>query len=141
VPIATAPSVSPVGKTAASFPQPKHRILVADDNEDAAVSLAMLLRLQNHEVHTVHDGLAAVDAAAAFQPNLVLLDIGMPKLNGYEAARRIRELPGGEGILVVAVTGWGQQEDRDRSQKAGFDHHLVKPIDPAELAKLIAGRN
>jgi len=114
------------------------RILVADDNKDAADTLAMLLQIMGHRVRQVGDGEAAVDAVADFNPQVVLLDIGMPKLNGYEACRRIRTQPGGEAMTLVAVTGWGQADDRRKSQEAGFDQHLVKPVNPAVLIDLIA---
>jgi CheY-like chemotaxis protein len=104
------------------------RILVVDDNQDSAESLAMLLRLTGHEVHIAQDGLEAIEAAATLQPHVILLDIGLPRLNGYEAARRIREQQGHQGLTLVALTGWGQQEDRRRSQEAGFDAHLIKPV-------------
>jgi signal transduction histidine kinase len=117
---------------------PVRRILVVDDNQDAADSLSVLLRLMGHEVQTAYDGLAAVAAAAAFAPGLVLLDIGLPKLNGYEAARRIREQPGGREVTLIAVTGWGQDEDKRRSREAGFDLHVTKPLDPAILRTLLA---
>jgi signal transduction histidine kinase len=118
---------------------PELRILVADDNKDAADTLAMLLQMLGHAVLQVADGEAAVRAAVDFNPQVVLLDIGMPKLNGYEACRQIREQPGGTGMTVVAVTGWGQADDRRKSQDAGFDHHLVKPVNPGELVELIGG--
>jgi PAS domain S-box-containing protein len=114
------------------------RLLVVDDNQDAADSLAMLLRMLGNEVHTAHDGLEAVGAAAVFLPDVVLLDIGLPKLNGYEAGRRIREQQG-QGVVLVALTGWGQEEDRRRSKEAGFDHHMTKPVDFDALQKLLAG--
>jgi CheY-like chemotaxis protein len=114
------------------------RIRVADDNRDAAESLAMMLELMGNEVRTGGDGLEAVELAGAFRPHLILLDIGMPRLNGYEAARRIREQPWGRDTVLVALTGWGQEEDRRKSQEAGFDLHLVKPLDPAALEKLLA---
>ena len=117
---------------------PELRILVADDNKDAADTLATLLQMLGHAVLQVADGEAAARAAADFNPQVVLLDIGMPKLNGYEACRQIREQPGGAAMTVVAVTGWGQADDRRRSRDAGFDHHLVKPVDPGELVELIA---
>jgi PAS domain S-box-containing protein len=117
------------------------RILVADDNEDAATSLATLLGLFGHELRTASDGLEAVEAAAAFRPEVVMMDIGMPKLNGYDACRRIREAPWGRDVLMIALTGWGQEEDKRRSQEAGFDHHLVKPVDTALLVKLVASCN
>jgi CheY-like chemotaxis protein len=111
---------------------------VADDLRDSADSLAMMLRLAGHEVRTAHDGLEAVQAAAAFRPEVALLDIGMPRMNGYEAARHIRQQPWGRGVVLVAVTGWGQEEDKRRAGEAGFDHHLTKPVDPAGLEKLLA---
>jgi signal transduction histidine kinase/CheY-like chemotaxis protein len=115
------------------------RILVVDDNRDAADSLALLLQLAGHEVHTAHDGLEAVNAAARLRPEVILLDIGLPKLNGYEAASRIREQQGASDLLLVALTGWGQDEDRRRSEQAGFDAHMVKPVDLAALNKLLCG--
>ncbi len=118
--------------------RPRRRVLVADDNRDAADSLAMMLRLHGHEVHAVHDGQEAVDAAGWFRPDLALLDIGMPRLNGFEACRRIREQTWGRGVVLVAVTGWGQEEDKRRATEAGFDHHLTKPADPAALERLLA---
>ena len=113
------------------------RILVVDDNRDAADSLAMLLRIVGHDVHTVHDGQAAVDAAAVINPDVVVLDIGLPGINGYEAARQIRERHGRNGMVLIALTGWGQEEDRRRSTEVGFDAHLVKPVDFAALSKLL----
>jgi signal transduction histidine kinase/ActR/RegA family two-component response regulator len=114
-----------------------YRVLVADDNVDSATSLAMLLRLMGNEVHTAHDGLQAVEVARELQPDLALLDIGMPKLNGYETCQRIRAESGGRKVLLVALTGWGQDEDIRRSHLAGFDRHLVKPVEPAALEKLL----
>jgi PAS domain S-box-containing protein len=114
------------------------RILVADDNVDAADSLAIMLKVAGHLVHTVYDGLAATRAVRDFAPDTVLLDIGMPKLNGYQAAQEIRRRYPDRGLLLVAITGWGQDEDRRRSRDAGFDHHLVKPVDPRALAELLA---
>jgi signal transduction histidine kinase/CheY-like chemotaxis protein len=116
----------------------RYRILVADDNEDSVESLALLLTLRGSEVHTARDGWEAVEAAAVFGPDIVLLDIGMPRLNGYEAARRIREQGRGERMVLIALTGWGQDEDRQRSTAAGFDFHLVKPVDFAALEQLLA---
>jgi signal transduction histidine kinase len=116
---------------------PGRRILVVDDNEDNAESLAMLLRRRGHEVHTAHDGETAVALAEELGVEVVLLDIGLPVLDGYQAARAIREQPWGKGIMLVAVTGWGQENDRQRSREAGFDAHLVKPVDLAELMKLV----
>ncbi len=98
----------------------------------------MLLKISGHTVQTAYDGLEAVEAAAAFQPEVILLDIGLPKLNGYEAARRIREQQRGREIFMVALTGWGQEEDRSRSAQAGFNAHMVKPADFNALAKMMA---
>jgi CheY-like chemotaxis protein len=117
---------------------PKRRILVVDDNRDSATSLGMILSLLGNEIRTAHDGLEGVEAAAAFRPDLILLDIGLPKLNGYEACRRIREQPWGQGVVIIACTGWGQEEDVRRSNEAGFDQHMVKPLDPAQLEKVLA---
>jgi CheY-like chemotaxis protein len=113
------------------------RVLVVDDNRDAAESLALLLRLRGHEVREAYDGLDAVGAARAFRPDAVLLDIGLPGLNGYEVARRIRQEPSGRAALVVAVTGWGQDADKRRSAAAGIDHHMTKPVDLARLSELL----
>lgn len=118
--------------------QAARRILVVDDNRDSATSLAMLLQMVGHQTYTAYDGLEAVETAAMSKPDVVLLDIGLPKLNGYEACRRIREQPGGREMVLVALTGWGQEEDRQRSKEAGFDGHLVKPVDLAVLMKLLA---
>ena len=115
------------------------RILVVDDNHDSADMMAVLLRLAGHETHLAHDGLEAVAEAARIDPDVVLMDIGLPQLNGYEAARRIRQRQGDNNRpVVVALTGWGQEADRRRSQEAGFDAHLVKPVDQALLLKILA---
>ena len=115
----------------------RHRVLVVDDNTDAAESLATLLQINGHETRLAHDGTAALAEAAAFRPDVVLLDIGLPKLSGHEVARQIRAQPWGGEILLVALTGWGQDEDRRKSREIGFDHHLVKPVDLAELTQLL----
>ena len=115
------------------------RILIVDDNQDGADTLAMMLKAMGNEVRTAYDGLQGIDMAAQMQPDVVLLDIGLPKLNGYEACRRMRGQPWGQKIVIIAVTGWGQEEDMRRSHEAGFDHHLVKPVDPQALMKLLAG--
>lgn len=114
------------------------RILVVDDNRDSATSLAMLLKLTGNDTRTAHDGMEAVEQAETYKPAVILLDIGLPKMNGYEACRRIRAQPGGDAIHMVALTGWGQEEDRRKSQEAGFDGHLLKPVDYATLAKLLS---
>jgi CheY-like chemotaxis protein/two-component sensor histidine kinase len=113
------------------------RILVVDDNTDSAASLAMLLKLIGHETRVAHDGLEAVVAAEDFRPQFVLLDIGLPRLNGFDACRQIREQTWGKTMTLVALTGWGQDEDRRKSLDAGFNHHLVKPVDYVTLMKLL----
>ncbi len=113
------------------------RILVVDDNVDSADSLAMLLRLLGHEAEVARDGLEAVETALRARPDVVLLDIGLPRLNGFEAARRIRLSPHGREIRLIAITGWGQDEDRSLSRAAGFDEHLVKPVDIDLLSSLL----
>jgi PAS domain S-box-containing protein len=130
--------LSPPGPADVGWAAAPRRILVVDDNRDAADSLAMLLRLARHDVHTANDGLEAVALAASVRPDVILLDLGLPKLSGYEAARRIREQCAGSGPVLVALTGWGQEEDRRRSKEAGFNAHLVKPVDHAALTKLLA---
>jgi signal transduction histidine kinase len=115
-----------------------HRILIADDNADSAESMGMLLRLMGNDVRIASDGLDAVEQAAAFQPDIVLMDIGMPRLDGYEAARRIRNQPWSRDTLLVAVTGWGPSDDDEEATAAGFDRHFTKPLDPAELRRLVS---
>jgi PAS domain S-box-containing protein len=117
------------------------RILVVDDNTDAASSLAILLQMTGNETQMAHDGLEAVEVAEKFRPDVILLDIGLPKLSGYDACRRIREQPWGKSILMVALTGWGQEEDRRRSTEAGFNGHMVKPVDYTALMKLLVSRS
>ena len=112
------------------------RVLVVDDNADAADSLAMLLQVRGDEVRVAYDGEEALAAEAAFQPEAILLDIGMPKLSGYDVARRVRDLRG-PGVLIVAITGWGQEDDRQRARDAGFDHHFTKPVDYTALLDLV----
>ena len=114
------------------------RVLVVDDNPDAVETLSLLLQLRHNAVLTAVDGLEAVEAAAAFQPDLILLDIGLPNLNGYDAARRIREQRHDQRLVIVAMTGWGQEEDKRKSKEAGFNQHLVKPVDPGLLDELLA---
>ena len=115
------------------------RILVVDDNVDAAETLGQVLEMLGNEVRTANDGEAGVEVAAQFRPDVVLMDIGMPKLNGYEAARRIRQHSWSRGMVLVALTGWGQDDDRKKSADAGFDHHLVKPVKMDALTKLLSG--
>jgi CheY-like chemotaxis protein len=121
----------------AGNPQRRLRILVADDNTDAAGSLAILLRLEGHEVLTAVDGLQAVERAERFRPDVVFMDIGMPLLNGVQAARRIRAQAWGREMHIVALTGWGLEGERSRTAAAGMDDHLLKPPDPRELAAIL----
>ena len=114
------------------------RILVVDDNRDAASSIGMLLKIMGNSVRTAHDGEEAVTAAGEFRPQVVLLDIGLPKMNGYDVARCIRREPWGKNIVLIAVTGWGQDEDKRKSEEAGFDRHMIKPVDPQTLMKMLA---
>jgi CheY-like chemotaxis protein len=114
------------------------RILIVDDNRDSADSLSMVLKIMGNDTRTAYDGEEAVAAAAEFRPRVILLDIGLPKLNGYETCRRIREQKDGMSMVIIAQTGWGQAEDRQRTRDAGFDYHMVKPVDLNELQKLLA---
>lgn len=118
---------------------PKRRILVVDDNRDSATSMAMMLRLVGNEVQVANDGVEAVEAAEQFCPEVILMDVGMPKLNGYEAARQIRERPWGNSVTIIALTGWGQEGDRAQSRKAGCNGHLVKPVSLPDLNQLLSG--
>jgi signal transduction histidine kinase len=118
-------------------PASGHRLLVVDDNQDAARSLAMLLRLRGHEVRIAHDGASALAIATSYHPKVVFMDIGMPGMDGYEVARRLREHQGLKSVVLAALTGWGQQEDRRRTAEAGFDYHLVKPADAKTLEDLL----
>jgi signal transduction histidine kinase len=117
---------------------PGRRVLVVDDNRDGANSLAMMLRLLGDEVRTAHDGIEAVEVAGHFRPEVILMDVGMPRLNGLDATRRIREQPWGKTITIIALTGWGQDRDREQSCAAGCDGHLVKPVNLPDLEKLLA---
>ncbi|MCW1886057.1 PAS domain-containing protein [Luteolibacter flavescens] len=118
-------------------PPAPRRILVVDDNLDAAETLSLSLTIGGNEVRTAHDGEDCIAAAAAFLPDIILMDIGMPRMDGYEAAREIRRQPWSTGMVLVALTGWGQESDRDKTRDAGFDHHLVKPVEPAALMDLM----
>jgi PAS domain S-box-containing protein len=115
------------------------RVLVVDDNIDAADTLSALLEMSGHAIRVANDGYQAIDAASAFLPQVVFLDIGLPGMNGYEVARKLREIPGMESSILVALTGWGTREDRERSSEAGFDHHLTKPADLHAVESLLAG--
>jgi CheY-like chemotaxis protein len=116
----------------------RFKILVVDDNHDSALSLAMMLSIMGHDTRTAHDGESAVATAEAFLPDVVLLDIGLPKLNGYEVAQRIRGSAWGASMFLIAVTGWGQDEDRQRSSEVGLNVHMVKPVEPAVLERLLS---
>jgi len=120
-------------------PESRHprRVLVVDDNLDSADTMAELFRLWGYEVRTAHDGPAALACARSFRPNVVLLDVGLPGMDGYELARRLRA-EGLAGDLLVSVTGYGQEEDRRKAEEAGFDHHLTKPVNPDTLMRLVA---
>src|SRR5947207_2742364 len=117
----------------------RRNVLVVDDNRDAVESLATVVRLNGHEVHCAHDGEEAVALERKHNPDIVLLDIGLPKIDGYEVARRIRARRGSNSVKIVAITGWGQEEDVRRSQEAGFDAHVTKPIDYPVLLELLKG--
>ena len=115
------------------------RVLVADDNEDASETLALLLRLDGHEVHVAHDGLSAIELFERLQPEVAILDIGMPGLSGHEVAQRIRAQDTGHPVTLIALTGWGQKADKERATESGFDFHFTKPVEPAVLSELIMG--
>jgi PAS domain S-box-containing protein len=141
VPTPAATMQPQVSEARAAIAPSGQRILVVDDNHDSATTLAMLLSLMGHETRTAHNGLDAIEVADEFHPNVALLDIGMPKLNGYETARRMRQKTWGRQMLLVALTGWGQEADRMRSSDAGFNMHLVKPVDIADIQRLLERRH
>ena len=114
------------------------RILIVDDNRDSADSLAMMLKVMGNETYTAYDGEEAVAAADKFRPEVILLDIGLPRLNGYEACRRIRTQENGKRVIIIAQTGWGQDTDRQRTHDSGFNHHMVKPVNSTALISLLA---
>jgi PAS domain S-box-containing protein len=135
-----APAAAPAPPVAAPAPARvpgRRRVLVVDDNRDAANSLALLLDHMGHETRVAHDGAEALEMAATYRPDIVLLDIGMPRMNGFDAARALRREPWGRDMTLIALTGWGQEHDRRSSQEAGFDHHLVKPVEPGSLLRLL----
>jgi CheY-like chemotaxis protein len=115
-----------------------YRLLVVDDNRDAGNSLAMWLRLQGHVVRVTYSGVAALELTKGYAPDVVFLDIGMPGMDGYEVGRRLWQQPGLENVVLAALTGWGQQEDRRRSAEAGFNHHLVKPPEPQAVEEVLS---
>jgi CheY-like chemotaxis protein len=113
------------------------RVLVVDDNHDNAESLAMLVQVMGHEAATAHDGMAAIEAVDRFRPDLILLDIGLPKLDGFEVAEQLRARPDGDALFLVAITGWARDEEKQRAKSVGFDEHMTKPVDPNRLETLI----
>lgn len=130
---------SPKDGSSQDGPGPGRRVLVVDDNLDSAETIALMAQLWGHDVRTANDGPSALTAAADYRPEVVLLDIGLPGMDGFEVARKLREQEWMDGVMLVAMTGYGQEEDRRRSKEAGFDHHMVKPIDPGALQTLLAG--
>jgi CheY-like chemotaxis protein/two-component sensor histidine kinase len=132
------PSSKPPQRPAAGLGGKTKRVLVVDDNQDSATSLATLLRMGGAETHLAHDGEEAVSAAESFRPEVVLLDIGLPKINGYDVCRQIRATDWGKDVLLVALTGWGQDADRRQAREAGFDHHMVKPVDYTALSEVLS---
>ncbi|UUZ53263.1 response regulator [Massilia sp. H-1] len=130
------PEPDPGPGEAASFPDQRPKVLVVDDNRDAADSLQALFEMENCNVATAYDGFEAVLAVDAAMPDMIVMDLGMPSMDGYEAARRIRCKPGSQGVLMIALTGWGQSDARQRTIDAGFDHHLIKPVDFDEIRRL-----
>ena len=138
VPLNTPHLEEPTGESNTSIAGPGWRILIVDDNRDSAESMSEMLRLLGNEVAVAHDGFEAIEQADAFRPKLILMDIGMPRLNGYDATSRIREQTWGKDIAIVALTGWGQESDRSKSKEAGCDSHLVKPVSLSDLQKVVA---
>jgi signal transduction histidine kinase/CheY-like chemotaxis protein len=137
LPLVDAPQADEAPATLPTEAAAPLKILIADDNQDSARTLAILLRHAGHRIELAHDGAQAVAAAAEFQPDVALLDIGMPKLNGFDVCRRIRSEPWGKFMRIAALTGWGQEEDRRKSKEAGFDYHLVKPVEHAALLAIL----
>ena len=132
---------APAAAGLSALPLPSLKVLLADDNRDSVDALAELVRLDGHVVHIAHDGVQAADLAVRLQPDVLILDIGMPGMTGYEVAKHIRSQPWGARPLLIAATGWGQDEDRQKAQDAGFDLHLTKPFDPVQIVRLIAERS
>jgi CheY-like chemotaxis protein len=135
---ATAPPLPAAAGLSQKADQTVRRILIADDNPDAAESLAQILRSQGHETTIAANGRQAIELAERFRPQIIFMDLGMPQLDGLQATRQIRAQPWGKSLLVVALTGWGQPVDRKRSREAGMDMHLVKPMDVADIAEVLA---
>jgi CheY-like chemotaxis protein len=135
LPIQEAPQAEPIEEV--KRPATARRILVVDDNRDAAESLSMLLSITGHDTSIAHDGGEAYGCAERERPDVILLDIGLPTLSGYEVCRRIRQQPWGRQLFIIALTGWGQAEDRQKTREAGFDGHLVKPVAYDALLRLL----
>jgi len=133
----TAATQRAVEEEEAAPPIRPFRILIVDDNRDAADSMALALHYAGHEVATAYDGAEGIERASVFEPDVVLLDLGMPGLNGFEIARRVRQQPWGGTPALIALTGWGQEQDRRRTKEAGFDAHLTKPVSASELLKTL----
>jgi len=138
LPVASAvPETAAPARGAAAGEGPKYRVLIADDNRDVTEAFEVMLTMMGHTVEIANDGMDAVEKAASFHPDVIMLDIGMPSLNGYDAARRIRETDTGKKAVLIAITGWGDAKDKRQSEEAGFNHHLVKPVDPLALVELL----
>jgi CheY-like chemotaxis protein len=133
-----APPAPPPSVSGDFEPTPSYRVLIVDDNVDAATTLAMMFGVWKHDVQVVHDGQSALEAAERYQPDIVLLDIGLPGKNGYEVAQELRRRPAFDQTLLAAITGYGQEEDRRQSEAAGFDRHLVKPVEARFLRELLS---
>ena len=139
LPVLNRPEVAAqAGPDADSDRQLQRRVLIVDDNRDSADSLAMLMEITGNKTYLAHDGIEAVEAIEKYRPEVVLLDIGLPGLDGHEVCRRIREQQWGKNIIVIALTGWGQEDDRRKSEEAGFNGHLVKPVDYDKLLELLS---
>ena len=134
----TQPRPGPGTSTASETRKQPLRVLIADDDRDGTLTLSTLLEIEGHEVRAVHGGQEALDAARDFRPDVVLLDIGMPKITGYEAARRLRLRYGNDCPVLIAITGWKQASDKILASLAGFDHHVAKPYVPAQLIELLS---
>jgi CheY-like chemotaxis protein len=135
--LSAVPSASPLAE-ADRLSRPSSRILIVDDNRDAASSLGMLLKMLGHEIEIANDGVAALDVMQSFRPTVALLDLGMPGMTGYEVVRRAHEMPECKDTIFVALTGWGQEEDRRKTREAGFNHHLLKPVNLGALEVLLS---
>lgn len=134
------PAAQPHQDTTPALAARRPKVLVVDDNRDAADSLQALFEMENCTVATAYDGFEAVQAVAASMPELIVMDLGMPSMDGYEAARRIRSQPGSQNVLMIALTGWGQSDARQRTMEAGFDHHLIKPVNFDEIKRLASAQ-